>query len=121
MPKLCFHFFLLLLARFQFGQMDTTALGVNNVLVVNQQTAYQAMDRIDNAIQTVSSERARIGAYINRLDHTLANLAVQEENQTAAESTIRESSLYFAKSAPRAAPASMKQSRNIVMTCFDIV
>ncbi|MBI4776559.1 MAG: hypothetical protein HY788_20685 [Deltaproteobacteria bacterium] len=72
------------------AQMDTVALGVNNALVVNQQTSFQAMDRIDNAIQTVSSERARIGAYINRLDHTLSNLAVQEENQTAAESTIRD-------------------------------
>ena len=72
------------------GQMDTVALGVSNALVVNQQTSFQAMDRIDSAIQTVSSERARIGAYINRLDHTLSNLAVQEENQTAAESTIRD-------------------------------
>jgi flagellin len=72
------------------AQMDTVALGVNNALVVNQQTSFQAMDRIDAAIQTVSSERARIGAYINRLDHTLSNLAVQEENQIAAESTIRD-------------------------------
>ena len=72
------------------AQMDTVALGVSNALVVNQQTSFQAMDRIDSAIQTVSSERARIGAYINRLDHTLSNLAVQEENQTAAESTIRD-------------------------------
>jgi flagellin len=72
------------------AQMDTVALGVSNALVVNQQTSFQAMDRIDSAIQTVSSERARIGAYINRLDHTLSNLAVQEENQVAAESTIRD-------------------------------
>ncbi len=72
------------------GQMDTVALGVHNVLVINQPTAAQAMSRVDEAIQRVSSERARIGAYINRLDHTIANLAVQEENQVAAESTIRD-------------------------------
>jgi flagellin len=72
------------------AQMDTVALGVENALVINQDTAYDAMDRIDNAIQLVSSERARIGAYINRLDHTIASLGVQEENQLAAESTIRD-------------------------------
>jgi flagellin len=72
------------------SQMDTEALGVQNALVVSQETAYDAMDAIDGAIQTVSSERARIGAYINRLDYTLSNLAVQEENQIAAESTIRD-------------------------------
>ncbi|MBI4776869.1 MAG: hypothetical protein HY788_22260 [Deltaproteobacteria bacterium] len=72
------------------AQMDTLALGVQNALVINQATSYQAMDRIDQAIQMVSSERARIGAYVNRLDHTIASLAVQEENQLAAESTIRD-------------------------------
>ncbi len=72
------------------AQMDTMALGVNGVLVVNQASAYQAMERIDAAIQLVSSERARLGAYINRLDHTLTSLSIQEENQLAAESTIRD-------------------------------
>ncbi len=72
------------------AQMDSVALGVRNALVINQQTSIQAMNRIDEAIQTVSSERARIGAYINRLDHTIASLGVQEENQVAAESTIRD-------------------------------
>ena len=72
------------------AQMDTIALGVKNALVINQATSYQAMDRVDEAIQMVSSERARLGAYINRLDHTTASLLVQEENQLAAESTIRD-------------------------------
>jgi flagellin len=72
------------------GQMDTKALGVDSALVVNQDTATEAITMVDDAIQKVSSERARLGAYLNRLDHTINNLAVQEENQTAAESTIRD-------------------------------
>ena len=71
-------------------QMDTVGLGVQNVLVVNQATASDAMSTIDDAIQKVSSERARLGAYVNRLDFTISNLAVQEENQIAAESLIRD-------------------------------
>jgi len=58
--------------------------------VVNQDTAKEAITMFDDAIQKVSSERARLGAYLNLMDHTINNLAVQEENQTAAESTIRD-------------------------------
>jgi flagellin len=72
------------------GQMDTAALGIDSALVVNQDTATEAITMFDDAIQKVSSERARLGAYLSRLDHTINNLAVQEENQTAAESTIRD-------------------------------
>ena len=72
------------------GEVTTKALGIGDALVVSQETASDAISKIDGAIQKVSSERARVGAYINRMDHTLNNLAVQEENQTAAESTIRD-------------------------------
>jgi len=81
------------------GQMDTKALGVDSALVVNQDTATEAITMVDDAIQKVSSERARLGAYLNRLDHTINNLAVQEENQTAAESTIRDLNMAKAISA----------------------
>ncbi len=72
------------------GEMTLKGLGVEGVLAVNQEKAGEAIGSIDTAIQKVSSERARLGAYINRLQYTLNNLAVQEENQTAAESTIRD-------------------------------
>jgi len=72
------------------GEMTNAALGTSNVLVVDEELAQASITKLDGALQKVSSERARIGAYINRLDHTINNLAVQEENQTAAESTIRD-------------------------------
>jgi len=72
------------------GEVTTKALGISDALVVSQETAADAISKIDGAIQKVSSERARVGAYINRMDHTLNNLAVMEENQVAAESTIRD-------------------------------
>ena len=38
----------------------------------------------------VSTERARLGAYQNRLEHTINNLGASSENLTAAESRIRD-------------------------------
>ncbi|UTE77308.1 flagellin [Rossellomorea sp. KS-H15a] len=45
---------------------------------------------IDDAISSVSSERSKLGAWQNRLEHTIANLDTSGENLTAAESRIRD-------------------------------
>ena len=45
---------------------------------------------IDKAIASVSSERSKLGAVQNRLDHTINNLSTSSENLTAAESRIRD-------------------------------
>jgi flagellin len=48
------------------------------------------ISEIDAAIDAVSSQRAQFGAVQNRLEHTLSNLAIYEENLTASESRIRD-------------------------------
>ena len=45
---------------------------------------------VDEAISTVSSERSKLGAWQNRLEHTIINLNTSAENLTAAESRIRD-------------------------------
>ncbi|WP_077358702.1 flagellin N-terminal helical domain-containing protein [Virgibacillus halodenitrificans] len=45
---------------------------------------------IDDAITQVSNERSKMGAWQNRLDHTINNLSTSSENLTAAESRIRD-------------------------------
>jgi flagellin len=52
--------------------------------------ATKAIEVIDLAIKNVSSERSKLGAYQNRLDHTINNLGTSSENLTAAESRIRD-------------------------------
>jgi len=52
--------------------------------------ATAAITTIDAAINTVSAERAKLGAYSNRLEHTIANLGTTSENMTSAESRIRD-------------------------------
>jgi len=69
---------------------DSHSLKVDKVQVTDQDTAKDAISQVDDAINKVSSERAKIGAWVNRLEHTMANLDVQSENQTAAESRIRD-------------------------------
>ncbi|PIC56260.1 flagellin [Sporosarcina sp. P10] len=72
------------------NSMTTSDLGVNSLDVKSQSGSESAIETIDKAIQSVSSERSKLGAYQNRLDHTINNLNTSSENLTAAESRIRD-------------------------------
>ena len=52
--------------------------------------ASAAITTIQKAIELVSAERAKLGAYQNRLEHTIKNLDTSAENLQAAESRIRD-------------------------------
>ena len=56
----------------------------------NVANAQDLITKIDGAINAVNSQRANLGAYQNRLEHTIANLGVAQENLTASESRIRD-------------------------------
>lgn len=58
--------------------------------VENYYQATTAVSTINNAIETVSAERSKLGAIQNRLEHTINNLNTSSENLTAAESRIRD-------------------------------
>jgi flagellin len=58
--------------------------------IANQASANTAISTINAAIVKVSTERSKLGAYQNRLEHTINNLQVSSENLTAAESRIRD-------------------------------
>lgn len=72
------------------GDMSSRALGVNNILVASNEHANIAIGKLDIAINRVSSERAKLGALQNRLEHTINNLSVTSENLSASESRIRD-------------------------------
>lgn len=72
------------------GDLRAESLGVNNLLVTNRPAANDSIAAIDRAIGAVSSERSKLGAVQNRLEHTINNLGVAAENLTAAESRIRD-------------------------------
>jgi len=68
-------------------------LGVSAVRVSSMASAVTALSTLDKAIQSVSSLRATLGAYQNRLEFTINTLAIQEENSAAAESAIRDADI----------------------------
>ena len=58
--------------------------------VSSHEKASAAVSVINDAIEKVSAQRSNLGAYQNRLDHTINNLGTSSENLTAAESRIRD-------------------------------
>lgn len=52
--------------------------------------AAAAVQAINDAIETVSSQRSTLGSFQNRLEHTIKNLDNSSENLQAAESRIRD-------------------------------
>ena len=70
--------------------VDSTSLGIQSVDVTTSTGASGAITTIESALSTVSSERAKLGGYQNRLEHTVNNLGTASENLTASESRIRD-------------------------------
>ena len=69
---------------------NSLAVGISNLSIATQEGAASALDEIKSAINYVSDVRGTLGATQNRLDHTINNLSVMEENIQDAESTIRD-------------------------------
>lgn len=75
------------------NDMSSTAIGVANADVSNQDAANKAIKMVDTAVKTVSMQRAGLGALQNRLEYTVNNLTTTNENLTAAESQIRDTDM----------------------------
>ncbi len=52
-----------------------------------------SIDAVDTAISQVSTTRGSLGAFQNRMEHTIANLGVAVENLSASESRIRDTDM----------------------------
>jgi flagellin len=81
----------------EIDKMDAVTLGVGTMVGdpaslegINLSSATTPISTIDTAINTVSSQRANLGAVQNRLEHTISNLGTSSENLQAAESRIRD-------------------------------
>ena len=72
------------------NDMHVTSLGIGDIDISNRAGASDAISKIKDAINQVSTSRGKLGAIQNRLEHTINNLGVTTENITAAESRIRD-------------------------------
>jgi flagellin len=83
--------------NFQVGPSDGQQISVSTIsLGSTLGTAYYslgsatAISAVDTAINAVSAQRSTFGAVENRLNYTLDNAAIYEENLTASESRVRD-------------------------------
>jgi len=67
---------------------DAEYLGVKGLNVSTQESAAKAIDRVNAAINQVSSQRSYLGAIQNRLEHKISNLETSSQNLSAAKSSI---------------------------------
>lgn len=63
-------------------------LGIEKSDLSTQDSSNEAIEEIKGAILYVSDARSKLGAYQNRLEHTVSNLDITSENMTASYSRI---------------------------------
>jgi flagellin len=76
-----------------FKVNGTKGFTVSSPNVDNYQKAQATITMVQNAINSVSSQRSALGAIQNRLEHTIANLDNVSENTQSAESRIRDTDM----------------------------
>ena len=75
------------------GNMNASSLKISGLTVSSFSAAGKAMASIQAAINSVSTQRSKLGALQNRLEHTINNLNTTSENTSAAESRIRDTDM----------------------------
>jgi len=86
-------------ATFTAGSGSTTILPNSNannknlIDLTDHIAAGKSLAKLDQAIETASKIRGKLGAYQNRLEHTVSNLGVSEENLTASLSRIEDADM----------------------------
>jgi flagellin len=73
-------------------QLDLSTINLSTISTALGTTASN-ITAVDTAIDAVSTARGTLGAFQNRLQHTVANLGVAVENMSASESRIRDTDM----------------------------
>lgn len=79
--------------QLNISDMSAKAIGVADIDVSKRDSANDGINKIDDAIKAVSTQRAKLGAVQNRLEHTVNSLSTAEENLQSAESQIRDTDM----------------------------
>jgi flagellin len=96
----------LTLSGFSITSLTTANLSIGSAKISTASGAQTAVDSIKTAIDKISKVRGKLGAYQNRIEHTINNLGVMKENITDAESRIRDTDV---------AEEMMKFTKNSIM------
>jgi flagellin len=95
------------------GTMTAKGLGIRNVgddtfiTLSSPDGANRAIGTLDKALKIINKQRADLGAYQNRLEHTVRGLDVGAENLQASESRIRDANM---------ANQTVEYTKNMILT-----
>ncbi|PKL50416.1 MAG: hypothetical protein CVV42_02680 [Candidatus Riflebacteria bacterium HGW-Riflebacteria-2] len=79
--------------QISMGNMSSEALGVDKLDMTSVEGSQKALSKINKALDTVSAERSKLGAYQNRLEYAINNIQNTSSNLTSAESRIRDADI----------------------------
>lgn len=75
------------------GEVSSTSLGLDDLSIATREDAEKSLSALDDSLKQTSMERARLGAYQNRLEHAYNVTMNTAENLTDAESRIRDADI----------------------------
>ncbi len=75
--------------------LSPEAIGIDTLNMATVSGAKIALGKISEAVNRVSSVRSKLGAYQNRLEHTVNNLSVSSESMTGAMSRILDADMAY--------------------------
>ena len=74
-------------------KVDLKNIGIYSIDVSTPEGAEDALGKMGDAVKYISSVRSGLGAYQNRLEHTISSLDISSENMTAAYSRIMDADM----------------------------
>ncbi|MGH8420305.1 MAG: flagellin hook IN motif-containing protein [Pseudomonas sp.] len=88
---------------------------VGDLSILDSDSAQQAIQALDGAIQQVDSQRAQLGAVQNRFDSTVSNLNSISENSTAARSRVQDAD-FAAETAELTKQQTLQQASTAILS-----
>ncbi len=79
--------------QISMGDMSARALGIDKLDMTSVEGAQESLAKLNKALDTISTERSKLGAFQNRLEYSINNLRNTASNLTSAESRIRDADI----------------------------
>ncbi len=79
--------------QISMGDMSSRALGIDKLDMTSVEGAQESLAKLNKALDTISTERSKLGAFQNRLEYSINNLRNTSSNLTSAESRIRDADI----------------------------
>ena len=79
--------------QISIGDMSSRALGIDKLDMTSVDGAQESLAKLNKALDTISTERSKLGAFQNRLEYSINNLRNTSSNLTSAESRIRDADI----------------------------